>query len=72
MGEWIQSPWTDYLDLARCTKMIADGDLASGVMVLGGSLLALLKRIYLRFRDVNKKENRSFLGAECQQGLTTR
>ena len=47
MDEWMQSLWADHLDLARCTALIAEEDLAAGVVALGGSL-ALLQRDLLK------------------------
>ena len=47
MDEWMQSLWADHLDLARCSALIAEQDLAAGVVALGGSL-ALLQRDLLK------------------------
>ena len=47
MDEWMQSLWADHLDLARCTALIAEEDLAAGVVALSGSL-ALLQRDFLK------------------------
>ena len=41
MDDWMQSLWADQLDLARCSALIAEEDLAAGVVALGGSLALL-------------------------------
>ncbi len=38
MDEWMQTAFADHLDLARCSALIAEEDLAAGVVALGGSL----------------------------------
>ena len=38
----MQNLWVDHLDLARCAELIAEEDLAAGVVALGGSLALLL------------------------------
>ena len=43
----MQSFWADRLDIARSTAVIAEEDLAAGVVALGGSL-ALLQRDLLK------------------------
>ena len=47
MNEWMQSAFADNLDLARCSALIAEEDLAAGVVALGGNL-ALLQRDLLK------------------------
>ena len=41
MDEWMQTAFTDHLDLARCIAQIAEQDLGAGVVALGGSLALL-------------------------------
>ena len=41
MDDWMQTAFADHLDLARCCALIADEDLAAGVVTLGGSLALL-------------------------------
>ena len=43
----MQTAFADHLDLARCSALIAEEDLAAGVVALGGSL-ALLQRDLLK------------------------
>ena len=43
MDDWMRACFADHLDLARCSALIAEQDLAAGVVALGGSL-ALLQR----------------------------
>ena len=47
MNEWMQSAFADNLDLARCSALIAEEDLGTGVVALGGSQ-ALLQRDLLK------------------------
>ena len=41
MNEWMQTAFADHLVLARCSALIAEEDLAAGIVALGGSLALL-------------------------------
>ena len=70
----MQSFWADRLDIARSTAVIAEEDLAAGVVALGGSL-ALLQRDLLKLLWAEEMEREQRLAAlkatgRCRNGLS--
>ena len=74
MNEWMQTAFADHLDLARCSALIPEEDLAAGVVALGGSL-ALLQRDLLKLLWAEEMEGEQRLAAlkatgRCRNGLS--
>ena len=58
MSDWMQTAMADHLALAECTRLIAEQDLACGVVRLGGCL-ALLQRDLLAETLCRESEQRA-------------